>query len=124
MSNSVISGTQLSVKGKRNSTIAWYTDQNYSMYLVENKLVNTTNTDITIYLYAVFSYGAYASAPQTYVVSIINNSYYAEIDAVSGNELLLDLRDLITDTHTYITSYEDCKEYLPYSDRLVTGRRV
>ena len=116
MSNSVISGTQLSVKGKRNSTIAWYTDQNYSMYLVENKLVNTTNTDITIYLYAVFSYGAYASAPQTYVVSIINNSYYAEIDAVSGNELLLDLRDLITDTHTYITSYEDCKEYLPYTD--------
>lgn len=44
------------------------------------------------------------------------NSYYASISATTGDALLQQLRTLITDTHKTITSYDDCKEYLPYAD--------
>lgn len=38
------------------------------------------------------------------------DSYYADITATSGNELLGQLHDLITTTHTEYTSYDDCKD--------------
>lgn len=44
------------------------------------------------------------------------NQYYVSIDESSGRALLLDLRELITDTHTKITSYDDLKTYLQEAD--------
>ncbi|MDE6029305.1 MAG: endonuclease [Clostridiales bacterium] len=35
--------------------------------------------------------------------------YYSAITATSGNQLLGQVHDLITTTHTYYTSYDDCK---------------
>ncbi len=41
---------------------------------------------------------------------IASSSYYASIsNSLTGEELKLELRDLITSTHTKITSYTDCK---------------
>ncbi len=46
------------------------------------------------------------------------DNYYASITATGGNELLGQLHDLITTTHTYYTSYDDCKnpEYVKRTD--------
>ncbi len=45
-------------------------------------------------------------------------SYYATITSTGGNELLGQVHDLITTTHTYYTSYDDCKnpEYVKRTD--------
>ncbi len=37
------------------------------------------------------------------------DGYYASVTATAGNELLGQIHDLITTTHTYYTSYADCK---------------
>jgi len=37
------------------------------------------------------------------------DAYYSTITATSGDSLKLQLRELITDTHTYKSSYNDCK---------------
>ena len=45
----------------------------------------------------------------TYIVA--SSNYYASIStSLKGEELKLELRDLITSTHTKITSYNDCKD--------------
>ncbi|MDE5563010.1 MAG: endonuclease [Clostridiales bacterium] len=54
------------------------------------------------------------SQAKTYIKSstIISpevQKYYSGITATSGNELLGQIHDLITTTHTYYTSYDDCK---------------
>jgi len=45
----------------------------------------------------------------TVVASAASDSYYAGITATSGKQLLGQIHDLITKTHTKYTSYSDCK---------------
>lgn len=45
----------------------------------------------------------------TVVASAASDSYYAGITATSGKQLLGQIHDLITKTHTKYTSYNDCK---------------
>ncbi|MBQ7914417.1 MAG: endonuclease [Clostridia bacterium] len=45
----------------------------------------------------------------TVVASAASDSYYAGITATSGEQLLGQIHDLITKTHTKYTSYNDCK---------------
>lgn len=55
------------------------------------------------------------SATKTYVKVVIPNlstdvqKYYSGITATSGDALLGQVHDLITTTHTYYSSYDDCK---------------
>ena len=43
-------------------------------------------------------------------------AYYKDITATSGNTLKSQLRTLITNTHKVVTSYDDCRTDLQYSD--------
>lgn len=123
INNSLSNGYNLPTKAKLGSTITWTIDKNHTANLINNKLVNNENEDLTVTLYAKFTYGDYTSNEVSYQVTIrksITNSdvdeYYESILATEGDALKMELRDLITSTHTKITSYDDCKTYLQEAD--------
>ncbi len=45
-----------------------------------------------------------------------DTDYYAPVTAGGGEELLGQLHDLITTTHTYYSTYGDCRDYAPVTD--------
>ena len=49
--------------------------------------------------------------------------YYAPITATDGEELLGQLHDLITTTHTYYASYNDCRDYAHTTDFAEGGEK-
>ncbi len=51
-------------------------------------------------------------------------TYYAPITAASGTELLGQIHDLITTTHTYYASYSDCRDYAPTTDYAEGGKSI
>lgn len=123
INKSLSNGYNLPTKAKLGSTITWTIDKNHTANLVNNKLVNNESEDLTVTLYAKFSYGDYTSNEVSYQVTIrktITNSdvdeYYESILATEGDALKKELRELITSTHTKITTYDDCKTYLQEAD--------
>ena len=51
-------------------------------------------------------------------------NYYDKITATGGTALLGQLHDLIVETHTTYTSYDDCKRYGPTTDPGLDGKGV
>ena len=49
------------------------------------------------------------------------DEYYSKITATGGTQLLGQLHDLIVETHTTYTSYDDCKRYGPTTDPALDG---
>jgi len=75
---------------------------------------NSVNSgDSTVSVDSSTSQGGESITPST--PSITPTNYYQNITASSGAPLLAQLHDLITSTHTYYTSYNDCK----YSSNLI-----
>lgn len=99
-------------------------DDEHLANLVNGKLINTSNVDVELTLYATFSYGDYTSDIQTYNVIVRKETsgsevdrYYENILSTSGDALKQELRSLITSTHTKKTTYNDCKTYLQEADQ-------
>ena len=69
---------------------------------------------------AVLSFGVllYGNAAK---VNAAEEDYYAPITATEGEELLGQIHDLITTTHTHYTSYDDSKKYGPTTDPALNG---
>lgn len=122
MKKVVVSGYELPTTGQKGSTISWTIDQNHSELLVNNKLINETDEDITATLTAKLVYGDSSIDNINFTVTIkieIENdygSYYINIQATSGDALMYELRELITETHTKTTSYDELREYLQDAD--------
>lgn len=123
INSSLSNGYSLPTSGKLGSKIVWNIDKNHTSSLQNGKLVNDTNEDLSVTIYAKFTYGNYTSEEQAYNVTIRKtltssdvDAYYDEIVATSGEALKEELRDLLTSTHTKITSYDDCKIYLQEAD--------
>lgn len=122
MKTTVVSGYELPTVGQKGSTISWTIDQNHSEMLVNNKLINESEENITVTLTAKLIYGESSINNINYTVEVkpqLTNyygTYYENIQATSGNALKLELRELITETHTKVTSYDDLKEYLQEAD--------
>ena len=124
---SVMHGYYLPTNGKYGSTITWTPDNEFLDYYSNGMLVNETDDKIKVKLYAKFKYGDYESENIEYNVELLNSNfadnsfdygtYYDGINAQSGRDLLLELRTLTTSTHTYVTSYDDLKDYLPDADQ-------
>ena len=122
MKTTVVSGYELPTVGQKGSTISWAIDQNHSEMLVNNKLINESEENITVTLTAKLIYGESSINNINYTVEVkpqLTNyygTYYEDIQATSGNALKLELRELITETHTKVTTYDDLKEYLQEAD--------
>ena len=122
MKKVVVSGYELPTTGQKGSTISWTIDQNHSELLVNNKLINETDEDITATLTAKLVYGDSSIDNINFTVTIkieIENdygTYYINIQATSGDALMYELRELITETHTKTTTYDELKEYLQNAD--------
>lgn len=61
------------------------------------------------------------SASVGYVVADAATDYYAGITATSGNALLGQVHDLITKTHTYYSTYADCRDKGTITDPALNG---
>ncbi len=57
----------------------------------------------------------------TVLPAYAEEDYYAPITATSGEELLGQLHDLVTTTHTHYTSYSDCRDYAKTTDPALNG---
>lgn len=51
------------------------------------------------------------------------SDYYKSVEGLTGSALKKSLRSLITTTHKKITSYDDCKKYLPHADEDLTNSK-
>lgn len=123
INSSLSNGYSLPTNGKLGSKITWRIDSDYLTSLQDGKLINNTDEDLNVTIFAKFTYGEYTSAEQAYNVTIRKtltstdvDTYYEGIVATSGEALKEELRDLLTKTHTKITSYDDCKKYLQEAD--------
>lgn len=56
------------------------------------------------------------------VVADASSSYYSDINATGGTQLLGQVHDLITSTHTNYTSYDNCRDYGTETDPGLDGR--
>lgn len=56
-----------------------------------------------------------------YAVADAVTDYYAEITASGGNALLGQVHDLITTTHTYYSTYANCRDYGTITDPALNG---
>ncbi len=73
---------------------------------------------------AVFACGVFAAggaAATSLAAAAGADDYYAPITATKGDELLGQIHDLITTTHTHYTSYDDSKKYGPTTDPALNG---
>ena len=118
----VLSGVKLPTVTPDGCKITWDIDANHTGNLANNTLVNKTNEDITVTLFATITDGV-NSEELTYSVTIVANDednelmdYYSSIDDVVGEALKLQLRSLITSTHTHKTSYDELKDVLQKAD--------
>lgn len=118
----VLSGVKLPTVTPDGCTITWDIDANHTGNLANNTLVNNTNEDIKVTLFATITDGV-NSEELTYSVTIVANDednelmdYYSSIDDVVGEALKLQLRSLITSTHTHKTSYNELKDVLQKAD--------
>ena len=109
--------------GKNMKEITWDIDINHLDNLSENTLINKTENDIQVNVFATITYGTLSSEEIKYQVLIEANTtnsdfegYYSDIEDISGNALKLALRELITTTHTHKTSYKELKEVLQKAD--------
>lgn len=115
----VITGNiELPAKGKHGSNIAWSSSNPDVLDGCGN--VTQGNEDISVTLTGTFSYQGVIITVEYYVIvkGIESwNDYYASIDDdLVGIALLLALRELITETQTHITSYEELKTFLQDTD--------
>lgn len=93
-------------------------------YLQDNTLINNTNVNVAVTLFATIEHGDvsreeifYVTIQKTVSEGDVDLAYYDPIsDNASGSALKAALRTLITNTHKYKTSYDDCKAYLPDTD--------
>lgn len=122
-SSSVVSGYKLPTTTPNGCTITWDIDINHVDNLCDNTLINQSENDIQVNVFATISYGTTSSEEILYEVTIEADTtnldfdgYYKNLEDVTGNALKLALRELITDTHTNITSYAKLKEVLQDAD--------
>ena len=122
----VSSGYELLTTTKNGCTITWDIDINHLDNLSDNTLINKTENDIQVNLFATITYGTASSEEIKYQVLIEANTtnsdfegYYSDIEDISGNALKLALRELITTTHTHKTSYVEFPELLNKIDRKI-----
>ncbi len=118
----VLSGVKLPTVSPDGCKITWDIDANHTGNLANNTLVNKTNEDIKVTLFATITDGV-NSEELTYQVTIQPNNedtelmeYYSSIEDVTGEALKLQLRSLITSTHTHKTSYDELKDVLQKAD--------
>ena len=118
----VLSGVKLPTVSPDGCQITWDIGANHTGNLANNTLVNNTNEDISVTLFATITDGV-NSEELTYQVTIQPNNedtelmeYYSSIEDVTGEALKLQLRSLITSTHTHKTSYDELKDVLQEAD--------
>lgn len=122
MKKVVVSGYELPTTAQKGSKINWTIDQNHSELLVNNKLINETDDNITVTLTAKLSYGESSVDNIKFTVEVkpkitaSYGTYYEDIQATSGDALMYELRELITETHTKTTSYDELRDYLQEAD--------
>ena len=124
IANSTVSSKYKLITSTPNGcSITWDIDENHVDNLSNNSLINNENEDIVVKVFATIIYGSIESDEIEYQLTIEANNldnnfngYYDDISNAVGEALKLELRNLITDTHRTVTSYDSLKEHLQYAD--------
>lgn len=107
--------------GSRGSNISWSSNDSAISSI---GVVTRGSTDTIVTLTGSSTYSG-ATASKQFIITVIGTAstendnygtYYNGITEVAGNALKLELRNLITETHTYKTTYADCTTMLDEAD--------
>lgn len=115
-------------KSTNGVAITWVSKNTSSIVIFgSNAVVTPSNEEVNVTLVGTFAYKD-TSKTKEYTVKVekevqkpgsstYEGTYYDDVDlTLTGNALKLVLRELLQDTHTYYTTYADCKKYLPSVD--------
>lgn len=107
--------------GSRGSNVSWSSN---NVAISNTGIVTRNSIDIIVTLTATATYND-ATVNKQFMVTVSGNSqtenenygtYYDGITAIAGDALKSELRTLITETHTYKTTYDDCTTMLVNAD--------
>lgn len=123
MPNRTTTNISLPKIGKYGSTLVWSVKEGNRNVLNELGEINRQEENVNVTLMVTASIKG-TSHSKDFTITVLGtnslnpdlNKYYDSISNTVGEALKKELRLLITNTHTKITSYDDCAKYAPTMD--------